>query len=76
MCVCVYLPTLPYELDRTQCQFLSSVYPEFFFSLIDCHKKAKEHSLPNYFIYSLRENSWIHTFPKGISALCNAISLV
>ena len=27
-------------------------------------------------IYSWRENNWIHTFPKGISAMWNAISHV
>ena len=28
------------------------------------------------FAYTWRENSWIHTFPKGISAMWNATSLV
>ena len=28
------------------------------------------------FTHSWRENDWIHTFPKGISAMWNAISLV
>ena len=28
------------------------------------------------FIHSWRENNWIHTFPKGISAMWNAISVV
>ena len=28
------------------------------------------------FTHSWRENNWIHTFPKGISAMWNAISLV
>ena len=28
------------------------------------------------FTHSRRENNWIHTFPKGISAMWNAISLV
>ena len=32
--------------------------------------------LPYYFTHSWRENNWIHTFPKGISAMWNAISLV
>ena len=28
------------------------------------------------FTHSWRENNWIHTFPKGISAMWNAIRLV
>ena len=28
------------------------------------------------FTHSWRENNWIHTFPKGISAMWNAISLI
>ena len=28
------------------------------------------------FTHSWRENNWIHTFAKGISAMWNAISLV
>ena len=28
------------------------------------------------FTHSWRENNWIHTFPKGLSAMWNAISLV
>ena len=28
------------------------------------------------FTHSWRENNWIHTFPKGISAMWNAVSLV
>ena len=28
------------------------------------------------FTHSWRENNWIHTFPKGINAMWNAISLV
>ena len=37
---------------------------------------AKETSLPNYFTDSWSGNNWIHTFPKDISAMWNAISLV
>ena len=37
---------------------------------------SEEPSLPYYYTHSWRENNWIHTFPKGISAMWNAISLV
>ena len=36
----------------------------------------KEPSLLYYFIYSWRENSWIHAFSKDISTMWNASSLV
>ena len=41
-----------------------------------CLTKAEEPSLSYYFTHSWRENNRIHTFPKGISAMWNAISLV
>ena len=37
---------------------------------------AEEISLPYYLLVAGGENNWIHTFPKGISAMWNAISLV
>ena len=38
--------------------------------------KAEELSSALLFTHNCRENNWIHTFPKGISALSNAINLV
>ena len=48
----------------------------FEFSKTSCLAKAEEPSLSYYFTHSWRENNWIHTFPKGISSIWNAISLV
>ena len=47
---------------------LTGLNTEFSFSYTSC--------LSNLFTHSWRENNWIHTFPKGISAMWNAISLV
>ena len=44
-----------------------------FLLLTSCLTKAEEPNLP-YYLPSWRENNWIHTFPKGISAMWNAIS--
>ena len=55
---------------------LTDLNSEFSFSETSCLTKAEEPSLPYYFTHSLRENNWIHTFLKGISAMWNAISLV
>ena len=55
---------------------LTGLNSEFSFSKTSCLTKAEEPSLPYYFTHSWRENNWIHTFPKGISAMWNAISLV
>ena len=55
-------------------QSITGLSSEFSFSLTSCLTKAEELSLPNYFPW--RENNWIHTFPKGISAMWNAISLI
>ena len=76
-----YLPTPPpLGQDVTQGQFLSGVYQiwiqKFSFSQTSCLTKAEETSQSYYFFHSCRENNWIHTFPKGISAMWNAISLV
>ena len=38
-----------------------------------CKKRTQSALL---FTHSWRENNWIHTFPKDISAMGNAISLV
>ena len=49
---------------------------EFSFSKTSRLTKAEEPSLPYYFTHIWKENNWIHTFPKGIRAMWNAISLV
>ena len=48
---------------------------EFPFSETSCLTKAEELSL-SYYLPIWRENNWIHTFPKAIRAMWNAISLV
>ena len=50
---------------------LTGLNSEFSFFYTSCLTKAEEPSLT----HSWRENNWIHTFPKGISAMWNAISL-
>ena len=50
-------------------QSLTGLNSEFSFSYTSCLTKAEEPSLPYYFTHSWRENNWIHTFPKGISAM-------
>ena len=55
---------------------LTGLNSEFSFSETSRLTKAEEPSLPYYFTHSWRENNWIHTFPKGISAMWNAISLI
>ena len=57
-------------------EFLKRSLSMYSFSKTDCHTKVKETSLPYYFNLSWRKNSWIHNFPKGISTLWNANSLV
>ena len=57
-------------------RILTGFNSEFSFSQTSCLTKAEEHSLSYYLPHSWRENNWIHTFPKGISAMWNAISLV
>ena len=68
-----YLPTPPLGQDMTQGRFfkrsLTGLNLEFSFSYTSCLTKAEEPSLPYYFTHSWRENNWIHTFPKGISAM-------
>ena len=48
---------------------------EFFFSKTSCYTKMKE-PISTLFIYSWRENSCFHIFPKDISTMWNANSLV
>ena len=53
-------------------RILSGLNSQFSFSLTSCLTKAEEPGLP----YYLPTANWIHTFPKGINAMWNAISLV
>ena len=47
---------------------LTDLNSEYSFSYIGCHTNVKEPNLHYLFTHSWRENRWIHTFPKGISA--------
>ena len=55
---------------------LTGLNSEFSFSKTSCLTKAEENQSVLLFTHSWRENNWIHTFPKGISAMWNAIILV
>ena len=55
---------------------LTGLNSEFSFSLTSCLTKAEEPSLPYYLPIAGGRIFWIHTFPKGISAMWNAISQV
>ena len=55
---------------------LTGLNSEFSFSYTSCFSKAEELQSALLFTHSWRENNWIHTFPKSISAMWNAISLV
>ena len=74
-----YLPTPPLGQDMTQGQFLAEFNRFEFrvFLLLDLlpHQGWRTQSVL-LFTHSWMENNWIHTFPKGISAMWNAISLV
>ena len=61
----------------TQGQFLSGVQQVWIqsFSSPSCFQGWRTQSLL-LFTHSWRENNWIHTFPKGISAMRKAIILV
>ena len=48
---------------------LTSLNTEFFFSKTSCVPKAEEPSLSFYWPIAGEKNNWIHTFPKGISAM-------
>ena len=73
-------PTPPLGQDMTQGQFfkrsLTGLNSEFSFSETSCLTKAEEPSLSYYLPIAGGENNWIHTFPKGINDIWNAISLV
>ena len=49
---------------------------EAYWKMYDCLTKAEEPSLPYYLPIAGGRIFWIHTFPKGISAMWNAISQV
>ena len=69
-----YLPPAPLGQDMTQgAVFLSGVFP---YPRLVCLTKAEEPSGALLSTRSWRENYWIHTFPKGISAIwkCNQFS--
>ena len=55
---------------------LTGLNSEFSFSYTSCLTKAVRTQSALLFAHSWRENNWIHTFPKGISAMWNAICLV
>ena len=76
-----YLPTPPFGQDMTQGQIfkrsLTGLNSQFFFSSTSCLTKAEEPSLSYYLPIAVGgENNWISTFPTGISAMRNPISLV
>ena len=63
----MHLRTPPHMQDKIQSQFLSCI----FFSFTGCHTNGKE---PRHLYLSPMarvggEDSWMHTFPKGISAM-------
>ena len=66
-------PTSPHEQDAIQDQLFYAKLGfnlESSFSYTGCFTKVKELSLPYYLLW--KENSWMHTFPKDISAIWNA----
>ena len=68
----MYLPNSPHGQDVTQDQFLSEV-EQVWIQRFPSPSLASEPRLKN---PVWKENNWIHTFPKGIRAMWNAISLV
>ena len=74
-----YLPTTPLGQDMTQGQFFSGVQQVWIQSFPSPRLVASpwlKNQSVLLFTHSWRENNWIHTFPKGISAMWNAISVV
>ena len=73
-------PTPPLGQDMRQAQFFKAEFNWFEFRvclLIDkLHHQGWRNRSLLLFTHSWRENNWIHTFPKGISTMWNAISLV
>ena len=48
---------------------LKGLNSEFSFTETSCLSKVEKIQSVLLFIHSWRENNWIHTFPKGISAM-------
>ena len=72
----MYLQNPPHGQDVTQGQFLSGVSIQSFPSpRLVASSRLKNQSVLLY-THSWMENRWIHTFPKGISAMWTEISLV
>ena len=77
----VYIFTQPsarvgYDTRSIFKRSLTGLNLEFSFSLTSRLAKAEEPSLPYYLSIAGGGNNWIHTFPKGINAMWNTISLV
>ena len=76
----IYLPTHRHVQDVTQGQFFLAEFNWFefrVFLLRDWLSNLKNPvCLTIYPLLGTGENNWIYTFPKGISAMWNAISLV
>ena len=70
------VPVYIYQPLLTEGQFckriLTGLNSEFTFSKISFLNKGKEPSLPYYLPITGRENNWIHTFPKSITAMWKA----
>ena len=72
MYVCVYLLTSPNDQDVIQGQFLSTEFNRFEFSFLSLTPVAiprLKSLLCPLFTHSWRENNWIYTFLKSISAI-------
>ena len=75
----VFLPTPQHGQYVTQGQFLSEVNRlEFrvFLPPIGLPNRDKRTQFALLFTHSWRENYWIHTFPKSIRGVWNAVNLV
>ena len=70
-----YLPTPPLGQDMTQGQFFNRFEFRVVLLLDKLPHQGWRTQSVLLFTHSWRENNWIHTFPKGISAMWNAISL-
>ena len=68
-----YLPTPPLGQDMTQGHFFKAEFNRFEFRVFPSPRLVALLRLKNQsallFTHSWRENNWIHTFPKGISAM-------
>ena len=73
--ICIY-PTPPHGQDVAQGQFFSGVQQVWIQSFPCPMSVAMRAQSELLFICRWRKNNWIYTFPKGISAMCNIISLI